>query len=113
MADMHEAMAEKNVDVMVVTGLDETACEYRNMHIKCMHVSRTKCLFNRKLTQSHTILNSSAEFATVYRLQFILTYMYLSYIVFVGLLNARAEDILYTPVFLSYIIVDRKMNNTM
>ncbi|XP_078337368.1 xaa-Pro aminopeptidase 1-like [Crassostrea virginica] len=54
MADMHEAMAEKNVDVMVVTGLDETA----------------------------------------------------------WLLNARAEDILYTPVFLSYIIVDRKMNNT-
>lgn len=45
MADMHEAMAEKNVDVMVVTGLDETACEYRNMHVKCMHVSRTKFLF--------------------------------------------------------------------
>lgn len=109
MADMHEAMAEKNVDVMVVTGLDETACEYR----KCMHVSRTKFLFNRKLTQNYAILNSSAEFATGYRLQFILTYMYLSYIVFVGLLNARAEDILYTPVFLSYIIVDRKMNNTM
>ena len=67
MADMHEAMAEKNVDVMVVTGLDETACEYRNMHIKCMHMSRTKCLFNIKLTQNHAILNSSAEFATVYR----------------------------------------------
>ncbi|XP_062613276.1 xaa-Pro aminopeptidase 1-like isoform X2 [Saccostrea cucullata] len=54
LADMHEAMTEKDVDAMVVTGLDETA----------------------------------------------------------WLLNLRGADIAYNPFFLSYIIVDKKMNET-
>ncbi|XP_061176383.1 xaa-Pro aminopeptidase 1-like isoform X2 [Saccostrea echinata] len=54
LADMHKAMTEKDVDAMVVTGLDETA----------------------------------------------------------WLLNLRAADIAYNPFFLSYIIVDKKMNET-
>lgn len=28
LADMHKAMTEKEVDAMVVTGLDETACTF-------------------------------------------------------------------------------------
>lgn len=89
-------MEEKEVDAMIVTGLDETACTLHKNSSQGVNIF----IF---VTTSNIFFGGCCYYC-------VLRAGYLHYIA--GLLNLRAADIAYNPFFLSYIIVEKQGNAT-
>lgn len=89
-------MEEKEVDAMIVTGLDETACTLHKNSSQGVNI--------------FIFVTTSNIFFWMYA-TLIVFWEQVIYII-AGLLNLRAADIAYNPFFLSYIIVEKQGNAT-